>query len=215
MKKTRRIVSCGFLWMIFFIILGSGCAKTPPRAGFLQDYSALRQDPGDESLFWYEIPDVDWKMYSKLMIDPVVVYFHPEAENRQIDPEVLSEITDYFRNAVIEAVQDAYPVVDKPGPGVLKIRAAITDIIPANPLINATMIVAVGLPVDMGGASMEAEFLDAETHKPLGAVVDKKLGIPVNPEDYVVGFTQWGHAKTACDAWAELLRESLDEVHGR
>jgi len=139
----------------------------------------------------------------------------PEAKNRQIDPEALRELTEYFRNAVILEVQEAYPVVDKPGPDVLRIRAAITDLIPANPLINATMVVAVGLPVDMGGASMEAEFLDAATRKPLGAVVDKKVGIPVNPEDYVVGFTKWGHAKTACNAWARLLRESLDEVHGR
>ncbi len=215
MKKTRGIVSCGFLWIIFFIIMGSGCAKAPPNSGFLQDYTALHQDPGDESLFWYEVPDVDWKKYPKLMIDPVVIYFHPEAKNRQIDPEALKELTGYFRKAVIEEVQDAYPVVEKPGPDVLRIRAAITDIIPANPLINAAMVVAVGLPVDMGGASMEAEFLESETGKPLGAVVDKKMGIPVNPEDYMLGFTQWGHAKTACDAWAALLRDSLDEVHGR
>ena len=215
MEKFRHIFSTGFLWVIVFLMLASSCAKAPPHSGFLQDYATLQQDPGDKSLFWYEVPDVDWKKYPKLMIDPVVVYLHPEAKNRQIDPEALSELTEYFRNAVIEEVQDAYPVVERPAPDVLRIRAAITDIIPANPLINATMVVAVGLPVDMGGASMEAEFLDSVTNKPLVAVVDKKVGIPVNPEDYVVGFTQWGHAKTACDAWAELLRESLDEVHGR
>jgi hypothetical protein len=215
MKETRRIVSYGFLWIIFFMIMGSGCAKAPPKSGFLQNYADLHQDPEDKSLFWYERLDVDWKKYPKLMIDPVVVYLHPEAQNRQIDPEALSVLTEYFRNAVIREVQDAYLVVDKPGPDVLRIRAAITDLIPANPLINTTMVLVVGLPVDMGGASMEAEFLDAATNKPLGAVVDKKVGIPVNPEDYLVGFTKWGHAKTACDAWAELLRESLDEIHGR
>ncbi len=215
MERFRHIFWVAFLWAAVFLMLPSGCANAPPQSGFLQDYAALHQDPEDKSLFWYEIPNVNWKKYPKLMIDPVVVYLHPEAKNRQIDPEALSELTEYFRNAVIEEVQDVYPVVDKPGPDVLRIRAAITDIIPANPLINTTMVLAVGLPVDMGGASMEAEFLDATTHKPLGAVVDKKVGIPVNPEDYLVGFTTWGHAKTACDAWAELLRESLDEVHGR
>ena len=215
MKTFRRIVLTGVLWIIAFIMMASGCAKAPPRSGFLQNYTALDQDPGDESLSWYEIPDVDWRKYSKLMIDPVLVYLHPEAKNRQIDPEALSELTGYFRNTVIEEVQDAYPVVDKPGPDVLRIRTAITDLIPANPLINTTMVLAVGLPVDMGGAAMEAEFLDSVTLKPLGAVVDKKMGIPLNPEDYMLGFTQWGHAKTACDSWAELLRESLDEVHDR
>ena len=215
MKIFRRIVLTGVLWIIAFMMMASGCAKTPQRSGFLQDYTILHQDPEDKSLSWYEISDVDWKKYSKLMIDPVVVYLHTEAMNRQIDPKALSELTEYFRNTVIEEVQDAYPVVDKPGPDVLRIRAAITDLIPANPLINTTMVLVVGLPVDMGGAAMEAEFLDSVTLKPLGAVVDKKLGIPLNPEDYVLGFTQWGHAKTACDSWAELLRESLDEVQDR
>jgi len=149
------------------------------------------------------------------MIDPVVIYLHPEAENRQIDPEVLKELTDYFRTSVIEEVQDAYPVVDDSGPDVLRIRAAITDIVPANPLIDTATILAVGLPVDMGGAAMEAEFVDSVTNEPLGAVVDEKVGLPVHPADYVQGFTKWGHAKMALDAWAELLREALDEVHGK
>ena len=77
---------------------------------------------------------------------------------------------------MIVEVQDTCPVVDKPGPDVLRVRAAITDIIPANPLINATAILAVGLPVDMGGAAMEAEFLDSMTNEPLGSVVDKRWG---------------------------------------
>ena len=215
MKTFRCIVLTSVLWIVTFMVMVSGCAKAPQRSGFLQDYTTLHQDPEDKSLSWYEISDVDWKKYSKLMIDPVVVYLHTEAMNRQIDPKALSELTEYFRNTVIEEVQDAYPVVDKPGPDVLRIRAAITDLIPANPLINTTMVLVVGLPVDMGGAAMEAEFLDSVTLKPLGAVVDKKMGIPLNPEDYVLGFTQWGHAKTACDAWAKLLRESLDDVHDR
>ncbi len=215
MKRSRRFLLTHIFGMVLLPALLAGCAKAPPHSGFLQDYSALHQDPEDESLFWYEVPDVDWKNYKKLMIDPVVVYFHPMAKERQINPEALNELAQYFRDTVVEEVQDAYPIVDQPGPDVLRIRAAITDLIPANPVINATMVVAVGLPVDMGGAAMEAEFLDSQTGKPLGAVVDKKVGVPLNPEDYVVGFTKWGHAKTACDAWAELLRASLDEVHGR
>lgn len=215
MKKRHFPIPNVLACLAVLMIMLAGCAKAPPKSGFLQEYTSLHQDPRDESLFWYEIPDVHWKKYSKLMIDPVVVYFHPDAQNRQIAPEALAEMTRYFRNTVIEEVKDQYPVVEKPGPDVLRIRTAITDLIPANPLLNATAVVAVGLPVDMGGAAMEAEFLDSEGGRVLGAVVDKKVGIPVNPEDYVVGFTRWGHAKTAMDAWAELLRASLDEVHGR
>ena len=62
---------------------------------------------------------------------------------------------------------------------------------------------------------MEAEFLDSMTNEPLGSVVDKKGGLPVHPVDYIQGFTKWGHAKIALDAWAELLREALDEANGK
>ncbi len=209
-KRHVGLGSCFLVITVALMFLG-GCATTPPGSGFLKDYSQLQTDPNDESLKWWEKKGVDWKRYKKLMIDPVVVYYNPQSENRQIEPDVLKELTDYFRTAVIEEVQDKYPVVDKPGPDVLIIRAAITDLIPANPFLNVVTTVAVCVPVDMGGASMEAMFIDSTTHELLGAVVDSKKGIPVD----VNGFTTWGHAKGAFKDWAELLRESLDDEESK
>jgi hypothetical protein len=188
------------------LMFAAGCATAPPGSGFLKDYSKLQTDPDDESLKWWEKKGVDWKRYKRLMIDPVVVYYNPEAENRQIEPDVLKELTDYFRTVVIKEVQDSYPVVDRPGPDVLRIRAAITDLVPANPFVNVVTTAGIGVPVDMGGASMEAMFLDSMTHELLGAVVDSKKGTPID----VKGFTTWGHAKGAFKDWAKLLKESLE-----
>ncbi|MFH1241761.1 MAG: DUF3313 domain-containing protein [Pseudomonadota bacterium] len=212
MKRWDLGSGKGVLVMALGLLLLTACATTtPPQSGFLRDYSKLKPDPEDESLLWYEEPNVDWKRYKKLMIDQVVVFYHPEAKNRQIEPDVLKELTDYFRNVVIEKVQDAYPVVDKPGPDVLRIRAAITDLVPANPFVNVVTTAGVGVPVDMGGAAMEAEFLDSITNEPLGAVVDMKKGTPVDI-NMLKGFTTWGYAKGAFREWAELLRESLGYV---
>ena len=158
MKNWRFCLRSGFVVMILVLMFLSACATAPPHSGFLHDYSNLKSDPEDDSLLWWEKENIDWKRYKKLMIDPVVIYLHPEAQNRQIDPVVLKELTDYFRSSVIVEVQDAYPVVDKSGHGVLRIRAAITDIIPANPLINTAVILAVGLPVDMGGRPWRPSF---------------------------------------------------------
>jgi len=214
MKSWRLCLVSGFAVMIFALMFVVGCATAPPGSGFLKDYSVLQPDPEDESLLWWEKEGVDWKRYKKFMIDPVVVYFHPKAKNRQIEPDVLKELTDYFRNEVIEEIQDAYPVVDKPGPDVCRIRAAITDLVPANPFVNIVTTAGVGLPVDMGGASMEAMFLDSMTNELLGAVVDSKKGTPVDI-NILKGFTTWGYAKGAFRDWAELLRESLDYEKGK
>lgn len=214
MRNWRFCLVSGFAVMILALMFVVGCATTPPGSGFLKDYSVLQPDPEDESLLWWEKEGVDWNRYKKFMIDPVVVYFHPEAKNRQIEPDVLKELTDYFRNEVIEEIQDAYPVVDKPGPDVCRIRAAITDLVPANPFVNIVTTAGVGLPVDMGGASMEAMFLDSETNELLGAVVDSKKGTPVDINIFK-GFTTWGYAKGAFRDWAELLRESLEYEKGK
>lgn len=212
MKPQKFIFTKVCLLASMSLILGLGCATAPPRSGFLRDYSQLQVDPEDESLLWYEKEGVDWKRYKKIMIDPVVVYLHEEAENRQIDPKVLKELTDYFRHVTIEEVREVCPVVEKPGPDVLRIRAAITDLVPANPFVNVLSTAGAGVPVDMGGASMEAEFLDSVTNEPLVAVVDMKKGTPVDI-NMLKGFTTWGYAKGAFRDWAELLRESLEYTH--
>lgn len=209
MRNWRFCLGSCFVVVVFALMFMAGCATTTPHSGFLRDYSELRPDPEDETLLWWEKENVDWKRYKRLMIDPVVIYLHPKAKNRQIDPDVLKKLTDYFRNTIIEEVQDIYPVVDKPAPDVLRIRAAITDLIPANPLINIVTTVGIWVPVDMGGAAMEGEFLDSTTNELLGAVVDMKKGTPVDINMFK-GFTTWGYAKGAFRDWAKLLRESLE-----
>ena len=96
MRNWTLCLRTGFVAMILVLMFLSACATAPPHSGFLHDYSNLQADPEDESLLWWEKENVDWKNYKKLMIDPVVIYLHPEAKNRQIDPDVLKELTDYF-----------------------------------------------------------------------------------------------------------------------
>lgn len=178
-----------------------------PKSGFLKDYSQFQADPKDKSLLWYEKKGTDWKRFKKLMIEPAVVYLHPEARNRAIQPEELEKLTAYFRETVVKEVQDQYPVVDTPGPDVLRIRAAITDVIPVKPVTNILSTAVIGIPLDMGGAAIEAEFLDSETGERLGAVVDLKLGTPLD----VSGFTPLGHARSAFRQWAKELKQALSE----
>lgn len=107
-----------------------------------------------------------------------MVYYSPEAKERHTRPDELKRLTDYFRNVVIEAVEDAYPVVDAPGPGVLRIRTAITDVTPTNPLVNIATVAAILLPLDLGGAAIEAGFLDSISNERLAALVDRNKGTP-------------------------------------
>jgi hypothetical protein len=190
------------------VVMLGACSTTPPvYSGFLQDYSALKADKyGKSALLWTEKSSFDWKRYKAVMLDPVVIYHHPEAGSRAIQPEEAQKLALYFREAVIAEFKGTYPVSTVPGPDVLRIRAAITDVVAASPAINVVTTAVAFVPLDMGGASIEVEFLDSVTGGQLAAMVERKTGSPLNLPG---GFTELGHAKAAFRDWAVELRTAL------
>jgi hypothetical protein len=186
----------------------AACSTTAPaQSGFLSDYSALKPDKyGNSGLLWAEKQGFDWKKYRKVMLDPVVVYFHPQASSKAIQPDEVAKLAMFFREAVVTELQGAYPVVNSPGPDVLRIRAAITDVVPASPALNVVTTAVAFVPLDLGGAAIEAEFLDSMTSERLAAMVDRKKG---SSFDLKGGFTELGHAKAAFKEWAVDLKKAL------
>ncbi len=199
-----------FFLLVAVLLFGTlGCsAKPPPASGFLGPDIALTPDPLDASRLYFEKPGVDWERYTKLMIDPVVVYLHPDSKNQEIQVDELKKLTDLLHDTVVKKVSPSFPVVDEPGPDVLRIRSAITDVVPANPVVNMASIASFGVPVDMGEASLEAEFLDSLSNERLAALVDRKVATPVDLKFYK-GFTKWGHAEEAFEKWAQELLDEL------
>lgn len=198
-----------FLASLVAIVVLAGCASTPPpRSGFLADYPDLKPDRyGNQQLLWWEKPDFDWKRYHKLMIDPVVVYYHPKAKNKEIRPDDLKRLTDEFRDVIIAELGGNFPVVNTQGQDVLRVRAAITEIIPASPTLNVVTTVLAFVPLDMGGAAIEAEFIDSMTNERVAAMVELKLG---TPKDLKSGFTSLGHARASFKSWAVELKRALE-----
>lgn len=191
------------------VVVLAGCASTPPpRSGFLVDYPDLKPDQyGNPQLLWWEKPNFDWKRYQKLMIDPIVVYYHPKAKNKEIRPDDLKRLTDEFRDVVIAELGKSYPVVNTPGRDVLRVRAAITEIIPASPTLNVVTTALAFVPLDMGGAAIEAEFIDSMSNERVAAMVEIKLGTPT---DLKSGFTSLGHARASFKSWAAELKRALE-----
>lgn len=191
------------------VVVLAGCASTPAtRSGFLADYPDLKPDRyGNPHLLWWEKPGFDWKRYQKLMIDPVVMYYDPKAKNQEIRPEDLNRLANEFREVVIAELGNDFPVVNTPGPDVLRVRAAITEIIPANPAVNVVTTLIAFVPLDMGGAAIEAEFIDSMTNERVAAMVERKLGTPF---DLQSGFTSLGHAKASFKSWAAELKRALE-----
>lgn len=187
----------------------AGCVTTgsPPPAGFLGSYEELRPDPNDESLLWWESEGFDWSRYRGVILEPVAVRYHAHAAGTEIRPEDLEKLTESFREAVVAELGDDYAVTDDPAADVLRVRCAITDVIPVRPALNALSGFVAVAAVDVGGAAIEVEFLDSVTGQRLAAGVDQKLGKRV---DGMASLMRLGQAREAFRDWARELRVALD-----
>lgn len=79
--------------------------------------------------------------------------------------------------------------------------------IPVRPALNAATSLVAFVPVDVGGASIEVQFLDSETGERLAAGVDQKLGTTI---DGIASFQRFGQAQQAFRDWARDLRVALE-----
>jgi hypothetical protein len=168
---------------------------------------------------------VDFSKYKKVMIDKVIFYFKDEKRQLGIKPDELKALASTFEKDLLDALKGAYPVVTEPGPDVLRIRIAITDVQAGNPVLgpasavlplgvaaNALSNVTTGESLSVGEASIEAEFIDSQTGKVVAAMMDRRVG-----STYSTGTVggKWGHAKEAFQDWAKRLRQWLDKMHGK
>ena len=70
---------------------------------------------------------------------PAPVHFAPDAKGGGIDPDTLNDLATYFHSEVTKLLsENGYSVVKAPGPGVLYVRAAITQIDKTVPVATFT-----------------------------------------------------------------------------
>ena len=209
--------SVALVFALSLAVVGTACTPGPNRSGFLKDYSALRPDPEIEGAFSYVKDEGVLRDYDKIVLDPVVVFYDERADNRMISPDVLKELTDYLYQAIEDAVGDAYPVVEDPGPGVLRARAAITGVRPLpravplrgspNTFIQDKLRASAATAFSPIETAMEAELLDSVTGERLAAFADRRVGGASPPPERT---RAWEQVAAALDFWASRLRLALD-----
>ena len=86
----------------------------------------------------YINPNARWTQYSKVIIAPVSFWGGDDTTVSQADQQAL---TDYFTKALNDALSKKFPVVDKPGPGVMEVQVAIDDITKAVPVLRTVSMV--------------------------------------------------------------------------
>jgi hypothetical protein len=99
-------------------------------SGFLDDYEQLRPDPELAADRVYLVPDAAdrFAQYDAVMVDQPEVFIAADSRYRGMKPDDLKVLADSFRAAVTEELSETYRIAEEPGPGVLYLRFATTDL---------------------------------------------------------------------------------------
>lgn len=204
------------------LVMSVGCATAPKPTAFLGTY-AENLEPGPKGGVkerWIK-PGVNLAKYNKIMLDSVIFYFADESEYKGIDPVEMKELADACNKEMVNVLNPAYPMVAEPGPDVLRIRFAVTDMKQSRPIISGiTSVLPIGLGISLikkgatgswtgsGATSVEALFIDSMTNNVVAAAKDKRTA------GFTERFTKWGSAEDAFKYWAERIKKNLDDARG-
>jgi Protein of unknown function (DUF3313) len=189
-----------------------------PRSGFLTDYSLLQPGTEGQARLRYVNPNANWNSYTGIYIEPVV--FISDA-NAHVDPKDQQALSSYYYDTLKKHLSGVLPIVEQPGPHILVLRAALSNVTSATPglrtvsvvipqarLINAAQSVATDSYAFVGSARSEAEIKDGGTGQILAEAVDGRSGgMSIKNADV----WEWGDAENAMDYWAELAAKRLNE----
>lgn len=207
------------------LLLVTACAshraKEVGRTGFLHDYSQLK--PGEEGMavLVYRKPDAKMQRYRDIVIDPVRIVLKQDSAARDIAPQELAELAQIYHDALVTAIGPIYPVVNVVGPDTLRLRVAITDVVPGSPVRGVLSVLPIGAVIagatkaatgefaDVGKAESEMELLDAVTGERLGAAVDRRVGTKAPFRGY------YDDAKDAFALWAQRIAAGLAKARAQ
>jgi hypothetical protein len=220
-RQSRILIGIGLLALSIVI---AACATTRQTRrvkpqGFLGDYSDLKKGKGKEAQLVYINPDTDWSSYNAIIIDSVTVWH--ESKAAKISVSDAKKLTDFLYARLQEQLSQDYTIANYPGPGVMRLRAAITEakgarvvgnaittIVPQMRLLSNILGRTTNVQVWVGKAAIEADITDSMTHERLAAAVDERAGGKALRS---IG-GKWKDVNNIFKYWAERLRKRLEEL---
>jgi hypothetical protein len=180
-------------------------ASSFPPSGFLGDYSALRPGTMGRARLVFLDPSVDFSGYERVIVEPVVVWQSDEARFAGVATSEREALAREFGTELERAFGALFAVREgDPGPGTLRVRAALTAAIA--PAKSAD-------PQRLQFVEAELELLDAVTNQRLAAAVDSKGATASGAQAIDAGdvFTAWAEGSAVRVA---ALRD-VDRLEGR
>ena len=163
-------------------------ATQPKGSGFIDNLPSLNSIRGVEGGWGWDNSSFQQKNYNKIYLDPIEIFIASDSKYKGLNPDHMKTLTDTMRAALIESLEPDYPVVSKPGPGVLRVRFAITNVYLGKPKHKFGQYTPIGLIASgvkkakgtskknysLQNASVEAEIFDSQSGERLAVRIDTK-----------------------------------------
>jgi len=201
-------------------VLGCETASTTAPAGFLRDYSVLRE--GTYFKQEYIASDVDFSKYASVKVVPVNFDY---LINRTVcSPEDLENLGKAFRQDIEKSLKaKGFHITNAPSSDTLIVCAAITNVEIPDRLFNAAKSLApYGLsliPTDTDGrTAFEAKIIDAKTGKTVIELGEQQSGAGGQLDIAAMtvgGYLKFVNAEVVYRKWADQIATMLSALKKR
>jgi hypothetical protein len=227
MDSTKQITRAGLVTATLFLAgMLTGCSVTQKEAveksslsssGFLgPDYSRLAPGGEGQTSLRYINPSAQWTQYNKILVMPVSFWGNEATKIPLADQQALC---NFLYQALRDQLGKKFRLVEQPGPGVMVVQVALTDVEAATPVLRSvTMVVpqaralstlkylATGTYPFVGAAQAEAKITDGGTGELLGEWVDRRVG---SGNIQTAAQWQWGDVENVMNTWSAMAAEKL------
>ena len=204
------------------LLLSATTGIAADNSGFLTDYSKLKPIDGSSAML-YSAPNAytDFKNYKAVMIDQPEFVIANDSKYKGVKPDDAKAVADALRAQLSDTVTKGGRlfVVDKPGPGVLYVRMAATNIhlkkkkrgllgyTPAGFVVGGAVSAGQEMQkkIVLQDMNLEIEVQDSQTQKVLAAMVDK-----IHPGEKAKAGESWSKEHTVMDYWATRFHCRLE-----
>ncbi len=216
--KSSRILLAGLGGLL--VVTADVAPAKPPT-----EWDGLVKVPSKRLDLVYLQPGADFRSYTKIMLDPTEVAFQKnwrrdynssrrDLSGRVSDSDVQEAVTEGVQKAtdIFAAAweKNGYPVVNAPGPDVLRVRTAILNISIAAP-DRQTAGRSHTFSDSAGQASLVVEVRDSLTGAILGRAVDSKIAGD-NSVAWRTSVSNRGDFRVLVEDWAKISVKGLAEL---
>ncbi len=235
-----KIISLTISFIILFASQAWGAGQHKLMgSGFIDFPPTLTPMPEMTGVWYWNEPGVKFQNYNKILLDNIEIFIAPDSKYKGINADQMKVLSDGMRAAMINAMEPDYPIVTRPGPGVLVARIAITNVYLGKPKHRIGQYSPIGLVLggvkklagaqknfSIKNASVEAEMFDAQSGKRVAVRIDTRPLRSLDEdsqrsedlEDFEDPFDDpkelsWDSIEESLQVYGKRFRERVEQAH--